>query len=65
LLSIIEESDADRAAILDGIFLATRSELAGKVAQAGDAASQARAEKVLRAYDFVYDVREETSQNAA
>ena len=65
LLSIIEESDADRAAILDGIFTGRRAELADKVKQAGDAASRARAEKVLRAYDFVYDAREESPQTAA
>jgi hypothetical protein len=65
LLSIIEESDADREAILDGIFKGSRAELAAKVAQAGDAASKARAEKVLRAHDFVYDAREESTPNAA
>src|SRR5688500_19475168 len=48
LLSIIEESDADRAAILDGIFTGTRAELAEKVARAEDAAGRARAERVLR-----------------
>jgi len=65
LLSIIEESDADRTAILDGIFTGNRSELAEKVKQAADAGSRARAEKVLRAHDFVYDVREEPTQSAA
>ena len=65
LLSIIEESDADRTAILDGIFSSTRADLADKARQAGDATSRARAERVLRAYDFVYDAREETTQNAA
>jgi len=65
LLSIIEESDADRSAILDGIFSATREELAARAAQAGDPATRARAEKVLRAHDFVYDSPEESSQTAA
>jgi hypothetical protein len=65
LLSIIEESDADRSAILDGIFTASRTELADRVRQAGDAASRARAEKVLRAHDFVYDMREESTKSAA
>ena len=48
LLSIIEESDADRTAILDGIFTGSREELAEQVKNAEDAASRARAEKVLR-----------------
>jgi hypothetical protein len=65
LLSIIEESEADRTAILDGIFSATREELAARVNHAGDAESRARAEKVLRAHDFVYDSPEESSQTAA
>ncbi len=43
LLAIIEEADADRSAILDAIFSGSRSDLSGKT---------------LRAYDFVYDVRE-------
>src|SRR5688572_26332985 len=65
LLSIIEEAEPDRSAILDAIFKGSRAELAAKVAQAGDAASKARAEKVLRAHDFVYDAREESTPNAA
>ena len=43
LLAIIEEADADRSAILDAIFSGSRGDLSGKT---------------LRAYDFVYDVRE-------
>jgi hypothetical protein len=50
LLSIIEESDADRQVILDAIFKGNRADLSGKA---------------LRAYDFVYDVREGSTQNAA
>ena len=50
LLSIIEESDEDRKTILDAIFKGKREELSGKA---------------LRAYDFVYDVREEPNQTAA
>jgi malate synthase len=65
LLSIIEESDADRTAILNGIFTGNRGELAEQVKKAGDAAGRARAEKVLRAHDFVYDAREESAQSAA
>jgi malate synthase len=58
LLSIIEETAADRAAILDGIF-GDRADIVARVTQAPDAVSRQRAEKVLRAYDFVYDAREE------
>jgi hypothetical protein len=50
LLSIIEEPEPDRSAILDAIFNGRRQDLSGKA---------------LRAYDFVYDVREGTAQNAA
>jgi hypothetical protein len=65
LLSIIEESDADRTAILDAIFTGRREELAERVKNAADDAGRARAEKMLRAYDFVYDAPEESTQNAA
>ncbi len=64
LLSIIEEPEADRSAILDGIF-GHREELVRNVAQAGDPARRALAVKVLRAHDFVYDVREDSSATAA
>jgi len=50
LLSIIEEPEPDRSAILDAIFSGNRPDLSGKAA---------------RAYDFVYDVREGTAQHAA
>jgi malate synthase len=64
LLSIIEEAEPDRSAILDGIF-AERADLVEKVEQARDAKSRALAQKVLRAHDFVYDVREDQSDAAA
>jgi malate synthase len=64
LLSIIEESDADRAAILDGIF-GDREALADKLNRSHDAATRALAEKVLRAYDFVYDIRDDQAESAA
>jgi hypothetical protein len=64
LLSIIEEPEADRAAILDGIF-GHRDELVRNIQQARDPASRALAEKVLRAHDFVYDSREEQTASAA
>ena len=57
LLSIIEEPEIDRTAILDGLF-GERGDLVARVGRAPDPASRQRAEKALRAYDFVYDVRE-------
>jgi hypothetical protein len=57
LLSIIEETADDRAAILDGIF-GDRRDIVARRQQAADAESRRRAEKVLRAYDFVYDTRD-------
>jgi malate synthase len=57
LLSIIEEPEADRAEILDGIF-GNREDLVANVANARDTASRRRADKALRAYDFVYDIYE-------
>jgi malate synthase len=55
LLSIIEEQEPDRTAILNGIF-GDREQLLSDANQAKDAASRERAAKALRAYDFVYDV---------
>jgi hypothetical protein len=49
LLSIIEEQEPDRSAILEAIFAGNRAELSGKA---------------LRAYDFVYDTREDTATAA-
>jgi malate synthase len=54
LLSIIEESGADRAAILDGLF-GERQDLVFQAQRAADPAARKRTEKALRAYDFVYD----------
>jgi len=56
LLSVIEQSDADREAILDAIFSRTRGELVAAVAAAGAGAARERAERALRAHDYVYDV---------
>jgi hypothetical protein len=64
LLSIIEEPDADRTAILDGIF-GDREDLVARLEEAHDPKSRALAAKVLRAYDFVYDVREDSADDAA
>ena len=56
LLSIVEQPESDRDAILDGIF-GNRQDLLARLAGAGDAASRARIEKALDAYDYVYDER--------
>jgi malate synthase len=64
LLSIIEEPERDREAILDGIF-GDREDLVDKLQQTHDPAARALVEKSLRAYDFVYDVREEPADSAA
>jgi malate synthase len=64
LLSIIEESEADRSAILEGIF-GDREALVEKLNESHDPQSRALAAKVLRAHDFVYDVREDLAGTAA
>jgi len=64
LLSIIEEQEPDRTAILDGIF-GDREDLVRKLESARDPRQRAQAEKVLRAYDFVYDSREDVAEDAA
>jgi len=55
LLSIIEQSDADRMTILDGIF-GDRRDLVTAIAGARDDEDRARLEKALQAHDYVYDV---------
>ena len=55
LLSIVEQSEPDRTAILDAIF-GDRQDLLAQLAGAGDPAGRARVEKALHAYDDVYDV---------
>ena len=57
LLSIIEEQEPDRSAILDTIF-GDRAAAADRMTQASGTDDRKRAEKGLRAYDFVYDVHE-------
>jgi malate synthase len=64
LLSIIEEPDAERTAILAGIF-GDREPLVEALERAHEPKARALAEKVLRAYDFVYDVREDQAESAA
>ncbi len=63
LLSIIEEPEPDRAAILDGIF-ADRAALVERLDAAHGPAARRLAAKVLRAHDFVYDSRDEQRQAA-
>ncbi|MGH9257402.1 MAG: hypothetical protein ACRD3C_22810 [Vicinamibacterales bacterium] len=55
LLSIIEQPEADREAILDAIF-GNRGDVVARLARAADPATRARLEKALNAYDYVYDV---------
>ena len=64
LLSLIEQSPADREAILDAIFIRTREELVKNVTQA-DGASRDRARRALAAHDYVYDVYESAEGVAA
>jgi SOS response regulatory protein OraA/RecX len=65
LLSLIEQSDADRAAILDAIFSQSRADLQTRVERAADAQSRDRARLALRAHDYVYDVFESAEGVAA
>jgi hypothetical protein len=51
-------------AILDGIF-GDREDLLKRIEQARDEKSRRLARKVLRAYDFVYDARDEATESAA
>ena len=64
LLSILEEEEPDRTGILEAIF-SDRETVLEQVAQARDRHSLRRAEKALRAHDFVYDVFEESTAPAA
>jgi malate synthase len=64
LLSIIEEPEPARSAILDGIF-GNRDALVENLNQSHDPKARVLAEKVLRAHDFVYDIREDQADDAA
>jgi malate synthase len=55
LLSIIEQPEGDREAILDAIF-GNREDVVARLAGATDPATRARLEKALNAYDYVYDI---------
>ena len=63
LLSIIEEAEPDRSAILDAIF-GDREDIIVRLNQARTDADRRLAQKMLHAYDFVYDVREEADSAA-
>jgi malate synthase len=65
LLSLIEQSTADREAILDAIFSRSRDELVEAIAKARDDKSREVARKALRAHDYVYDVFESAEGVAA
>jgi len=65
LLSLIEQSAADRDAIMDAIFKDSREQLLTRVQQAADAKSREVAQKALRAHDYVYDVFESAEGVAA
>ena len=64
LLSIIEEPEPDRTAILEGLF-GDREDLVERRDGARDDQSRRLAAKMLHAYDFVYDAREEPTESAA
>ena len=64
LLGIIEETEADRVAILDAIF-SDRADVLARLEKARDPISRQQAEKALRVHDFVYDVFEESAVKTA
>ncbi|MBI2188407.1 MAG: hypothetical protein HYU37_15000 [Acidobacteria bacterium] len=55
LLSIVEQPEGDREAILDAI-LSDRQEVVAKLSRATDPTTRARLRKALDAHDYVYDV---------
>jgi malate synthase len=55
LLSIIEQPEADRNAILDAIF-GNREDVVARLARTTEPAARARLEKALNAFDYVYDI---------
>ena len=63
LLSIIEQPEADRAAILDAVFGGRPAALA-RLAVANDPAVRLRMDKALQAHDYVYDVAPQTLEPA-
>ena len=64
LLSLVEQTDAARDAILDAVF-SDRSEVVARLKRAdGDPAAQDVARRALKAHDYVYDVFESAEQVA-
>ena len=56
LLSVIEETPADREVVLDAIFTHTHGGLLARVDRATDPAAGDLARRALRAHEYVYDV---------
>jgi len=65
LLSLIEQSPADRDVIMDAIFKDSRDQLLSRVQQASDAQSRDRAVRALKAHDYVFDIFETAEGVAA
>jgi malate synthase len=65
LLSLIEQSPADREVILTAIFKESRDQLLARVQQARDAQSRDLALRALKAHDYVFDVFESAEGVAA
>jgi len=65
LLSLIEQSPADREVLMDAIFKDSREQLLARVQQARDEKSRDLAQRALRAHDYVYDVFESAEGVAA
>ena len=65
LLSLIEQSAADRAVIMDAIFKDSRDQLLSRLHQARDAQSRDVALRALKAHDYVFDVFESAEGVAA
>jgi malate synthase len=65
LLSLIEQSPADREVILNAIFKDSREQLLSRVQQARDAQSRDLALRALKAHDYVFDVFESAEGVAA
>jgi hypothetical protein len=64
LLSLVEQTDAARKAVLNAVF-SDRQEVVAQLKQAGgDPAAQDVARRALKAHDYVYDVFESAEQVA-
>ena len=65
LLSLIEQSAADREAIMNAIFNDSREQLLARVQQASTPQAREVAQRALKAHDYVYDVFEAAEGVAA